>query len=245
MSSSPDALRNTDARLLLLAAATAAIWPEMKFYESVLDTMPFLEGTKTGNMFFQLLVLLVQQLQGAGSQSRAAFLHGPAGSEVLRVLSELSLVTVNNRDTIADLVCPKWQPAAAAAAGHGPQQGRTILQNLKLNTRGLMELMVLPGLLLQPGYGIVKDVAEEAGGGDSSSNSSSSSSSTAAQQTSSAAAGPDGNSSSTGGSGRGRVRVEFIDVTTAGGACLLAKFGRPLEGAAPGNCIQHRQPATV
>jgi hypothetical protein len=94
-----------------------------------------------------LLVLLVQQLQGAPPQQRTAFLHSPAGSSVLRVLGKLQQAGASAGSWV-DVV--QYNEADAAAAMQGNQQYTMgMMQKHGLSGRALVELLLLPGLLLE------------------------------------------------------------------------------------------------
>lgn len=64
---------------------------------------------------FQLLLLLVQQLQGVPAQEWAAFLHSPPGSEALRVLSEVSRMEAAGWGVALTMILPTvpQEPEAA------------------------------------------------------------------------------------------------------------------------------------
>jgi hypothetical protein len=96
----------------------------------------------------QLLLLVVQQLQGLAPSQRAAFLHSPAGVTVLQVLRQ---VPMEYEDSL---------PLAFVVLSGGPQGGAAILAQQQGDTEGgwmyevqgrtLVEQLLLPALLLQP-----------------------------------------------------------------------------------------------
>jgi hypothetical protein len=99
-------------------------------------------------VLFQLLLLLVQQLQGMPPHQRTSFLHSPAGSEVLRVLSKMSSDEAAMRKPIRAM----FDKAALGAAGvqELQEQGRKWWRPQAYEARAVLEMAVLPGLLLQP-----------------------------------------------------------------------------------------------
>jgi hypothetical protein len=134
-------------RLKVLSAALAACWDFTKHTPGIHTCRPVFDQDTGHRALFELLVLLVQQLQAASPEARATFLHSPAGSEVLRVLNQV----------LAD------QPAASGrvavmtdgrllGAG-GVQQlsdSKGSWRNIGHTVAWLVEVLVLPGLLLQP-----------------------------------------------------------------------------------------------
>jgi hypothetical protein len=94
-----------------------------------------------------LLVLLVQQLQGVPGHERSAFLHSPAGSGVLRVLSELGKVGASAGSCVNVL---RYSMVDAAAALQVKEQlTMDMAQRHGLSARAFVELLLLPGLLLE------------------------------------------------------------------------------------------------
>jgi hypothetical protein len=96
----------------------------------------------TAQTLLHLLVLLMQQLQGAPAQLRASFLQGPAGNAMLRMLSALSFQAGK-----------EWQ-AVRVFVGFWAMRTTNHLEYLIghkywLRPTQLVE-MLLPGLLLQP-----------------------------------------------------------------------------------------------
>jgi hypothetical protein len=89
----------------------------------------------------QLLVLLVQQLQGLGPEARTAFLHSPAGSNVLQVLSSMvEQGMVSGGTGCGDQSVPIGRS----------QDGDGCMQLHSASRDQLVSLLLLPGLLLQP-----------------------------------------------------------------------------------------------
>jgi hypothetical protein len=92
-------------------------------------------------------MLLAQQLQGAPVEVRAAFLHSPAGSAVLRVLGELhgshtQVLDVLKFTVTGTKLTTTTEAAHQLCARPGPRVVSTIRQ-------ALVERLLLPGLLLQ------------------------------------------------------------------------------------------------
>jgi hypothetical protein len=116
---------------------------------------------------FQLLVLVVQQLQGVPAQQRVAFLHSPAGNTVLHVLMDL----LAEEEAMMDL-----GQVVAGAGLQVPEGVQHLQQQLvagnsqasKLDGLSMIVQLLLPGLLLQPAF--APPVCEGDAGGCSSGN---------------------------------------------------------------------------
>jgi hypothetical protein len=148
-----DPAASTDTKLQVLAAAAAAqlcdimqygLEPSDEVY-SVKD--PEYKGACT--TLSQLLLLVVQELQGASPQQRTAFLHSPAGGTVLRVLTDLLCqegISMHVAGVVAGL------GLQVPVGGHQQQQQQVPggLQASNMNALSLVEQLLLPGLLLQP-----------------------------------------------------------------------------------------------
>jgi hypothetical protein len=96
--------------------------------------------------FMHVVLLLVQQLQGATPQLRGAILHSPAGTTLLGILSDMTLADKAHQYGVETLVQEAHSAAAAAAA--------TGWQNCMPDGRELVELLLLPGLLSAPVPGV-------------------------------------------------------------------------------------------
>jgi hypothetical protein len=98
-----------------------------------------------------LLVLLVQQLQGAPPQLRAAFLHSPGGNTALQVLS---IFSSEDDDPTCQVRFIVSQSLLASAAEDPTNQQQPIaeggMQGHAVYGSELVEHLLLPGLLLQP-----------------------------------------------------------------------------------------------
>jgi hypothetical protein len=94
----------------------------------------------------QLALLMGVQLQRASPAERGAFLNSPYGNMVLQVLRELSEQEQEGRQyRMTPWLDAKLQGAAAAAVA-----APTWSDDCSLTTRELVEVLLLPGLLLQP-----------------------------------------------------------------------------------------------
>jgi hypothetical protein len=103
------------------------------------------------HMLTHILLLLVQQLQGAPVGVRAAFLHSPAGNEVLRVLSEMSSSETMARGLVVLYQNSSAQGAAPPAQDQQQQQpAEPSIHQCELSGHALLPLLLLPGLLLEP-----------------------------------------------------------------------------------------------
>jgi hypothetical protein len=93
----------------------------------------------------QLLLLLVQQLQGAPSQVRAAFLGSPAGTILLQLLRGISTSVTQYPGELL------LQDAPGTAAGHdaGEAAAAAGWSSHLLWSTDLVEVLLLPGLLLE------------------------------------------------------------------------------------------------
>jgi hypothetical protein len=108
-----------------------------------------------GHALVSMVVLLVQQLQGMSPQQRAAFLHSPAGSSVLQVLSALGSLQTGDPSAegtaVRMLVSGDLSKCAAADPTQQQQQQQPCdIKSYVASSRELVELLLLPGLLLQP-----------------------------------------------------------------------------------------------
>jgi hypothetical protein len=115
------------------------------------------KGGLESRWLLHFMLLLVQQLQAATPQQRAAFLHSPAGTILLHVLHGMSLPEVEDRFLCELLVQDSNPPSSSAAAGAeavaaepaaGQPRGREVVQ-----------LLLLPALLLAPVPGAVAGAA--------------------------------------------------------------------------------------
>jgi hypothetical protein len=115
--------------------------------QSVISRAHALMGLK------RLLLLLVQRVATAPAQVRATFLHSPEGETLVRVLYEIS--GINASGYLEVWVMPEPPAAASGQRGcdHQQQQQKPAgfgMQACRLSGRAVVELLVLPGLLLQP-----------------------------------------------------------------------------------------------
>jgi hypothetical protein len=130
-------------RLQALVATAFANWrtsANVDVWQLIIQTMD--KGALGTLQLLQLLVLVVQQLQGAPPQQRAAFLGSPAGTILLHVLSGISSPDAQHIFGCELLVqdVPLTATAAAAADWH----------NCVPRGHDLVEMLLLPGLLLAP-----------------------------------------------------------------------------------------------
>jgi hypothetical protein len=152
-SSNLDATSSAGKRLQVLAAAAFVQWRSMP-QERQGPVLAKQIGTyeKAARQFYvvvQLLMLLVQQLQGAPSQLRAAFLHSPAGSCVLQVLSEIAPELVSSMGPcVMEVLLDTGLQQAGAGRQHMPAAPGWA--NHWSHGRAVVELLLLPGLLLEP-----------------------------------------------------------------------------------------------
>jgi hypothetical protein len=162
-----------ETRLQLLAAAAAA-------YTRSIDSrcngqaLTLESGNRSSRVArgqLHALVLLVQQLQGAPAPQRSRFLHSPAGSAVLWALS--SLCRPPGGDGCRAQLMVIGDPLGAHAAQQQQPAGASD-QDFDMTGPDLVQLLLLPGLLLQP-MPMGQPCAKAAGTGDSSNASSSSS----------------------------------------------------------------------
>jgi uncharacterized membrane protein YgcG len=111
----------------------------------------------------QLLLLLTQQLQHAPAHMRAAFLHSPHSAAVLCVLSDI----ITEDSTEADIVTAALQ--MSSLVGSCIQlQDRNAWRRAGICRWELVELVVLPGLLLQPvhqGWACTEQTGKTTGSG--------------------------------------------------------------------------------
>jgi hypothetical protein len=156
-SSGLEELSSTGNRLHALAAAVVTQWRGMPSTDwtgkATIDShieRVFRNKEQWAKQFYvvaQLLVLLVQQLPGVSAQQRGAFLCGPPGTTLLWVLREMSSYAKTDESVMELLMGPgpqqagtgqQVQPAAAGWVNHWAQG------------RAVVELLLLPGLLLEP-----------------------------------------------------------------------------------------------
>jgi hypothetical protein len=137
------------ARLHVLADAVVGYWRQMRNRRP--NPMQLLAALLDKDAFhdvpFQLLLLLVAQLQGTSPQQRAAFLYSPAGSSVMRVVSEMR---AEEALMSGWAMCASNNRAVAATRLQHFFQGQGAWGSLEYTAGGVMERLVLPGLLLQP-----------------------------------------------------------------------------------------------
>jgi hypothetical protein len=147
------AFDSTAMRLQALAAAAVAKWrwcaqksPQKLTMESVTQSM------KRFHQFMHIMLLLIQELQGAPPELRAAFLHSPAATMLLYHLQDMSLGDAALNYVIETLVQETPQEGAAAAAAGGQRVRRAAGDwlNCVPNGHALVEILLLPGLLLAP-----------------------------------------------------------------------------------------------
>jgi hypothetical protein len=104
-----------------------------------------------------MLVFLAQQVQAAPAPMRAAFLHGPAGSAVLCVLTAMSAGDMSTKIEVRMLLSDSALHPAALAAQQHLQKGAE--QDVQMSVPALVEVLLLPGLLLQPATVMKPDTA--------------------------------------------------------------------------------------
>jgi hypothetical protein len=128
------------------------------------------KGGLESRWLLHFMLLLVQQLQAATPQQRAAFLHSPAGTILLHVLHGMSLPEVEDRFLCELLVQDSNPPSSSAAAGAeavaaepaAGQQGYPAAGNWSNSVprgREVVQLLLLPALLLAPVPGAVAGAA--------------------------------------------------------------------------------------
>jgi hypothetical protein len=154
-----EAVSSTGNRLHPLAAAVVTQWRGMPWTDwrgkATTDShiKRFLqENEQWAKQFYvvaQLLMLLVQQLQGVSPQQRGAFLCSPTGTTLLWVLSEMSSYAKTKTDmsVMEVLMAPRPQQAGT---GQQVQAAAAGWVNHWAQGRAMVELLLLPGLLLEP-----------------------------------------------------------------------------------------------
>jgi hypothetical protein len=203
--SSLKATSNEGDWLQMLAAAVAVQWRgvpsrvDVYYAQKAQDTATLEAAAKRFYVVLQLLLLLVQQLQGAAPRQRAAFLHSPGGTFVLHVLGEMVPEIITSWEPVMEVLMETGSQQAAI----GQQQKAAVpgWVNHWFHARAAMELLLLPGLLLQP---VLRMGSSESGGAETASSSKPGGSSTASEQQQDAikqgAAGTSSSSSSSGSS---------------------------------------------
>jgi len=101
------------------------------------------------------LVLLAQQMQGAPAEVRSSFLHSPAGNAVFSVLSSLCDPPGKDPGDKANLVVVGGLPDVGVTQQQEQQQEQEqeapgAHRLYELTGNDLLQLLFLPGLLLQP-----------------------------------------------------------------------------------------------
>jgi hypothetical protein len=130
-------------QLQLLSAAAYVWWERVQQCCAEVPATPQqLHPHKAGaSGTVQLLVLLVQRLQDTPLEVRTAFLHSPAGSKVLHVLSAMAERGLLSRGVVTADGGQAVPPGQQLVSPHGMRL---------LDTAGdaLVGLLLLPGLLL-------------------------------------------------------------------------------------------------
>jgi hypothetical protein len=146
---------STQTRLQVLAVACSAhtrhidSWPS-KPRQAVAPHAAYARG-KVYMAQMQTLVLLIQQLQGAPAAVRSSFLHSPAGSAVLWVLSTL-LRTPGQAPPYRGQLAVTGGPLGISGLQQDQHQqlAGTGYQLCRMTGPDMLQLLLLPGLLLQP-----------------------------------------------------------------------------------------------
>jgi hypothetical protein len=163
------------ARLQVLAHAAAAMLRQLQQHELMQDDR---KHQREVAGVFQLLLLLVQQLQGVPAEERSAFLHSPAGSEALRVLSELMSMEAAGWRFALTMILPTATQDPQGGVQQQQQPGEQQLEQppataaaprVWLTGHAVVQELLVPGLLLslteQPGAAGGAADGSSAGGG--------------------------------------------------------------------------------